>query len=82
MGGSDTSIVSSLNFNSGNGGDARASLPELPEYLGILGGPIRSFRDDDEDLGSLEFTFSREEGNQSGPEGDVQEIRRDGENMA
>ncbi|OJT04204.1 hypothetical protein TRAPUB_5112 [Trametes pubescens] len=57
--------------------------PELPEFLGIIGGSIHSFHWDDEDLGSLEFAPPWEEHEpDSEPEGEIQEIRRDGENIA
>ncbi|OJT15918.1 hypothetical protein TRAPUB_14140 [Trametes pubescens] len=80
MGGTDTSIVSSesLYFNTGSDVDPKATSPELPEFLGVLGGPTHLFHDDDEDLGSLEFASPQEEGHQSEPEGAIQEIGRDG----
>lgn len=70
--------ISSLSLNTGSGGLARAGSPELPGFLGVIGGSIRSFPD--EDLQSLEFASPQEENHQSEPEGEIQEIRRDGEN--
>lgn len=80
-GAADTS-VSSLSFNTGSGGDLQASPPELPDYLGIIGGSTCSFHDDDEELQSLEFALPQEEEHQTEPEGEIQEIRTDGESMA
>ncbi|EIW56807.1 uncharacterized protein TRAVEDRAFT_49629 [Trametes versicolor FP-101664 SS1] len=80
-GAADTSI-SSLSLHTGRGGTAQAGSPELPDFLGIIGGSFRSFHDDNEDLQSLEFAPPQDEEHQSEPEGDIQEIRRDGEYMA
>lgn len=55
-GAADTTISSfCLDTGSGNNPSALAS-PELPPFLGPIGGVIRSFHDDDdEDMESLEF---------------------------
>lgn len=62
MSGTDASMVSSLNFNAVSGGDLRASSRELAGSLGVLGGPIHSFHEDDDDLESLQLaSWSQEE---------------------
>lgn len=81
VGAVDTSI-SSLSLNSGSGGELHAGSPELPEYLGIIGGSIRSFHGDEDDLQSLEFAPPQEEEHQPELEGEIQEIRKDGGFMA
>ncbi|EIW53843.1 uncharacterized protein TRAVEDRAFT_51584 [Trametes versicolor FP-101664 SS1] len=76
-GAADASISSlSLNTGSGDAPSARAS-PELPPFLGPIGGAIRSFHDDDddEDMRSLKFA-PPELRNESGSElqgGDILE---------
>ncbi|EIW56815.1 uncharacterized protein TRAVEDRAFT_49637 [Trametes versicolor FP-101664 SS1] len=57
--GADASMTSySLRIDSG--GDPRTGSPELPPFLGIIGGPIHSFPPDDQ--ASLDFApQSREE---------------------
>ncbi|EIW53816.1 uncharacterized protein TRAVEDRAFT_51559 [Trametes versicolor FP-101664 SS1] len=57
-GAADTSLSSlTLNTGSGDTPSARAS-PELRPVLGLIGGTIRSFHDDDdEDMRSLEFAL-------------------------
>ncbi|OJT04201.1 hypothetical protein TRAPUB_5109 [Trametes pubescens] len=73
--------VSSLSLGTGSGdGDPRAGSPEIPGFLGIIGGSIRSFHDEDEDLQSLEFAPPQEE-DQSEPEGEIVESGRDGGNL-
>ncbi|EIW56805.1 uncharacterized protein TRAVEDRAFT_49627 [Trametes versicolor FP-101664 SS1] len=84
MGGTDASMVSSLNFNAVSGGDPRVSSPELPGSLGVLGGPIHSFHEDDDDLESLQLaSWSQEEHQvkpglggvaESGGDGDGEEV--------
>ncbi|EIW56789.1 uncharacterized protein TRAVEDRAFT_49610 [Trametes versicolor FP-101664 SS1] len=81
VGAADTSI-SSLSLNTGSSGKLQAGLPELPEYLGVIGGSIRSFHDDEDDLQSLEFAPPQEEECQPVLEGEIQEIRIDRESMA
>lgn len=80
-GAADTSI-SSLSLNTGSRGELQAGSPELPEYLGVIGGSIHSFCDDEDDLQSLEFALPQVEEHQPDPEGEIQEIRIDGRNMA
>lgn len=80
-GAADTSI-SSLSLSTGSGGERQAGSPELPEYLGVIGGSIHSFHDDEDDLQSLEFAPPQEEECQPVPEGEIQEIRIDRESMA
>ncbi|EIW56801.1 uncharacterized protein TRAVEDRAFT_49623 [Trametes versicolor FP-101664 SS1] len=60
------------------GGKLQAGSAELPEYLGVIGGSIRSSHDNAEDLQSLEFAPPQEEEHQPELEGEIQEIRRDG----
>ncbi|OJT08763.1 hypothetical protein TRAPUB_373 [Trametes pubescens] len=80
--GGDTSI-SSLSFNTGSSGDQRAGSPKLPEFLGVIGGPIHSFHDGEEDMESLEFApTSQEEHQTSESEGEVLESGGDGGNLA
>lgn len=79
--GAANTSISSLSFNTGGGGDLRAGSPELPEFLGVLGGSIVSFHNNDEDPQSLGTSLPQEE-HQSEPEGEIQEIRRDRENVA
>lgn len=46
MEGADTSIASaSLRIDSG--GNLRGESPDLPQFLSSIGGPIRSFADDE-----------------------------------
>ncbi|KAL1937251.1 hypothetical protein VTO73DRAFT_13920 [Trametes versicolor] len=80
-GAADVSI-SSLSLNTGSGGEPQAGSPELPEYLSVIGGSIRSFHDDEDDLQSLEFAPLQAEEHQPEPEREIQEIRRDGVFMA
>lgn len=80
-GAADASI-SSLTLETGSG-EPMAGSPELPEFLGIIGGSICSFHDDDnKDLQSLEYALPQEEENQPELEGEIQEISRDEGNMA
>lgn len=79
-GAADTSIPS-LALDTRSGDDRRAGSPELPEFLGVLGGSIRSFQDEDEDLGSLEFAPPQEREHTSEVEGEIREMRRDGGNV-
>ncbi|EIW56806.1 uncharacterized protein TRAVEDRAFT_49628 [Trametes versicolor FP-101664 SS1] len=72
--------MSSLSLDTGSGDDRRAGSPELPEFLGVLGGPIHSFHDEDEDLRSLTFASPQEEEHENETEGEIQEIGRDGGN--
>lgn len=74
--------ISSLSLDISSVDDRRAGSPELPEYLGVLGGPIRSFHNDDEDLQSLAFAPPHEEEHETELEGEIQEIGRDGGNTA
>lgn len=53
LGGAVASI-SSLSLNIAEGGSLRAASPELPRFLGSLGGPICSQFSDD-DLETLDF---------------------------
>ncbi|KAL1942697.1 hypothetical protein VTO73DRAFT_4937 [Trametes versicolor] len=73
-GATDTSGVSSLCFNTRGGGDSRAGSSELPELLGVIGGSICSFHNDDEDLQCLEFAPPQEE-LQAEPEGEAVELQ-------
>ncbi|EIW63117.1 uncharacterized protein TRAVEDRAFT_43423 [Trametes versicolor FP-101664 SS1] len=73
-GATDTSGVSSLCFNTRSGGDSRAGSSELPELLGVIGGSICSFHNDDEDLQCLEFAPPQEE-LQAEPEGEAVELQ-------
>ncbi|KAL1942676.1 hypothetical protein VTO73DRAFT_4916 [Trametes versicolor] len=75
LGGTNTSI-SSLSFNIASGGDPGAGSPEPPEFLGIIGGSIHSFHDDDGDLDELAFAPPQEE-HQLEPEGEVLEVGRE-----
>ncbi|KAL1937162.1 hypothetical protein VTO73DRAFT_14504 [Trametes versicolor] len=72
--------ISSLSLDTGSGDDRRAGSPELPEFLGVLGGSIHSFHDEDEDLRSLTFARPQEEEHEAELEGEIQEIGRDGGN--
>lgn len=77
--------ISSLSLDTGSSDDPQGGSepPELPEFLGIIRGLIRSFHCDDKDLGSLEFAPPWEEHEPDlEPEGEIQEIRRDGGNIA
>ncbi|EIW56803.1 uncharacterized protein TRAVEDRAFT_49625 [Trametes versicolor FP-101664 SS1] len=82
LGGNDTSI-SSLSFNAGSQGNPREGSPELPEFLGIIGGPIHSFHGD-EDPETLEFALpSQEEVHQCEHElAEIVESGRDGGDVA
>lgn len=80
-GAADASI-SSLSLNTSSGDDPRAGSPDLPDFLGIIGGPIRLFDDEDEDLQSLEFVPPQEPEHQSEPEGEIAESSRDGGRLA
>ncbi|OJT08758.1 hypothetical protein TRAPUB_368 [Trametes pubescens] len=48
--------ITSLSLNISSGDDPRAGSPELPQFLGPIGGLIHSLPDDD--LESLEFAPS------------------------
>lgn len=72
--------ISSLSIDINDGDDQRAGSPELPQFLGAIGGPIHSFHDEDEDLRSLTFGPPQEEEHEAELEGEIQEIGRDGGN--
>ncbi|KAL1937965.1 hypothetical protein VTO73DRAFT_12715 [Trametes versicolor] len=81
QGAADASL-SSLSLRTGSCDDPRAGLPELPGFLGVIGGSIRSFHDDnddDGDLGSLGFAPPLRQGgeHQTEHEGDSVESSRE-----
>lgn len=79
--GAGDASISSLSLNTGSGDNRRGDSPDLPEFLGVIGGSIHSFHDENEDLRSLEFAPPQEE-DQSESEGAIQEIRREGVDVA
>lgn len=78
-GAADASI-SSLSLGTVSSNDPRASAPVLPQFLGPIGGHIRSFSDDsynddlDSDVESVDFALASQDWSQSefevGPESD------------
>ncbi|OJT06719.1 hypothetical protein TRAPUB_2427 [Trametes pubescens] len=80
-GAADTSIFSP-SLNTGSGDDSRAGSHELPGYLGVIGGSIHSFHDEDEDLQSLEFASPQEEEPQPQPQEDIPGSGGDGGHLA
>lgn len=75
-GAADTSI-SALSLDAGGGNGPRAGSPKLPEFLGVIGGPIHSFHDDGSGSDSLVFAPPSHEEHESEPEGEILEVGRD-----
>ncbi|EIW56802.1 uncharacterized protein TRAVEDRAFT_49624 [Trametes versicolor FP-101664 SS1] len=77
-----TPLNCSQNNNASKSFNIKAGSPDLPELLRIIGEPIRSFDDEDEDLQSLEFAPPQEQEDQSEPEGEIAESSRDAGRLA